>query len=300
MLDILIIGSGPAGLSASVYAARAGLSFSVLEREENGTGQIALTHQVDNYPGLLGITGFDLGERLRLHAEKLGADFICGEATKITPLEQGFDTLLSDGNALRSKTIIYAAGTRYRPLDIKGGDLEGISYCASCDGAFYKDCTVAVIGGGDTALTDALYLSNTAKRVLVIHRRKEFRAASYLVKRAKETPNIEFLLNTRVTELKGEKTVKSVVTDCNGIAQEIPVDGVFAAIGSDPNTAILKEIADLDNSGYIKAQEDGITSLSGLFAAGDVRTKALRQVVTAVSDGANCVSSAEAHLNLTQ
>lgn len=300
MLDILIIGSGPAGLTASIYAARSGLSFSVLEREENGTGQIALTHQVDNYPGLLGITGFDLGERLRAHAENLGAHFIDGEATKITPNGQGFNILLSDGGKLHSKTIIYAAGTRYRPLEIKGGDLEGISYCASCDGAFYKDCTVAVIGGGDTALTDALYLSNTAKKVLIIHRRDKFRAASYLVKRASETPNIEFLLNAQVTELKGEKTVKSVVINRSGIAEEIPVDGVFAAIGSDPNTAILKEIADLDNSGYIKAQEDGITSLSGLFAAGDVRTKALRQVVTAVSDGANCVSSAEAYLNLIQ
>ena len=296
--DIAIAGSGPAGLTAAIYAARAGLKAIVLEKDPMGSGQIAVTERVDNYPGLYGINGFDLGERFRQQAEALGTEIKDIEITAIKPVSGEFDLILKNGEKLHSKTVIYAAGTSYRRLDVKGSDLVGISHCATCDGVFYKGKTAAVIGGGDTAITDAIYLSRIAKKVLIIHRRDRPRAAKALEEKAKAISNIEFYLDARLEEILGENgRVSGIRLNQKGEEKEIAAEGIFAAIGSIPNTFILEGLVDLDQNGFIKAGEDGVTSLKGFFAAGDVRVKALRQVVTAASDGANCVNSAEKYIN---
>lgn len=300
MYDILIIGSGPAGLSAAVYAKREKLEAAVIEKEYMGTGQIAESERVDNYLGLYGTNGFNLGERFREHAEALEVGFIEGEVSKIIPENNSYTLVLQDDSKLQTKTVIYAAGAAARRLNIKGESEftgRGVSYCAVCDGAFYKGKTVAVIGGGDTALQDAVLLSKIADKVYLVHRRDEFRANKALQEKVKSTPNITLVLNTVPTEIVGEKKVEAIVLSTNGAEQEIAVDGVFAAVGTIPNTKLLQGIADLDKNGYVIADESGATSAKGIFAAGDVRTKPLRQVVTAVADGANCVISAEQYLS---
>ncbi|MCI6560426.1 MAG: FAD-dependent oxidoreductase [Ruminococcus sp.] len=299
MYDVIIIGSGPAGLSAAIYAQRAMLKAVVIEKEFMGTGQIAESSRVDNYPGLYGESGYDLGEKFRSHAEASGAEFIEAEITEIIPESGNYVLKLSDGKLLETKTVIYAAGTYRRRLNIKGEQefsARGISYCAVCDGAFYAGKSVAVIGGGDTALSDALYLSEMCERVYIIHRRDSFRGSEALQERVKKTPNIELVLNAVPTEFFGDKLLSGVKYIQSGEEKTLNVSGSFTAIGSVPNTELLKGIAELDNIGYIIAGEDGITSAGGIFAAGDVRTKKLRQVVTAASDGANCVESVRNYL----
>lgn len=299
MYDVIIIGSGPAGLSAAIYAQRAMLKAVVIEKEFMGTGQIAESSRVDNYPGLYGESGYDLGEKFRSHAEASGAEFIEAEVTEIIPESGNYVLKLSDGKLLETKTVIYAAGTYRRRLNIKGEQefsARGISYCAVCDGAFYAGKSVAVIGGGDTALSDALYLSEMCERVYIIHRRDSFRGSEALQERVKKTPNIELVLNAVPTEFFGDKLLSGVKYIQSGKEKTLNVSGSFTAIGSVPNTELLKGIAELDNIGYIIAGEDGITSAGGIFAAGDVRTKKLRQVVTAASDGANCVESVRNYL----
>lgn len=296
MIDIMIIGSGPAGLTAAIYASRAGMSYSVAEKDYMGSGAIAAAEQVDNYPGLYGISGYELGEKFHKQAEKFGAEIITKEAVKIQREQNGFTTFFKDGSQISSKTVIYAAGTSYRRLDIKGDKLLGVSYCAACDGAFYRNKTTAVIGGGDTALTDAVYLSKIAARVYLIHRRDKFRANKSLIEKVKNTSNIQTFMSSRAVEILGENNVSGIVIEQNGSRETLEVNGVFAAIGSVPNTEILKGFAELDNQGYIIADESGRTSVKGFFAAGDVRTKLLRQVITACSDGACCVDSAEKFL----
>lgn len=299
MYDVIIIGSGPAGLSAAIYAQRAMLKAVVIEKEFMGTGQIAESSRVDNYPGLYGESGYDLGEKFRSHAEASGAEFIEAEVTEIIPESGNYVLKLHDGKLLETKTVIYAAGTYRRRLNIKGEQefsARGISYCAVCDGAFYAGKSVAVIGGGDTALSDALYLSEMCERVYIIHRRDSFRGSEALQERVKKTPNIELVLNAVPTEFFGDKLLSGVKYIQSGKEKTLNVSGSFTAIGSVPNTELLKGIAELDNIGYIIAGEDGITSAGGIFAAGDVRTKKLRQVVTAASDGANCVESVRNYL----
>ena len=299
MYDVIIIGSGPAGLSAAIYAQRAMLKAVVIEKEFMGTGQIAESSRVDNYPGLYGESGYDLGEKFRSHAEASGAEFIEAEVTEIIPESGNYVLKLSDGKLLETKTVIYAAGTYRRRLNIKGEQefsARGISYCAVCDGAFYAGKSVAVIGGGDTALSDALYLSEMCERVYIIHRRDSFRGSEALQERVKKTPNIELVLNAVPTEFFGDKLLSGVKYIQSGKEKTLNVSGSFTAIGSVRNTELLKGIAELDNIGYIIAGEDGITSAGGIFAAGDVRTKKLRQVVTAASDGANCVESVRNYL----
>lgn len=296
MYDIVIIGSGPAGLSAAVYASRAQFSAVVAEKDYMGAGQIAASEQVDNYLGLPGINGYELGEKFREHAVSLGTEFFEGEVSGISKNAESYTVSFKDGSTLESRCIIYAAGTSYRRLEIPGGELLGVSYCATCDGAFYKGKTAAVVGGGDTALGDALYLSKVAEKVYLIHRRDTFRANRALQELVKKTPNIEVILNAVPTKVIGEKRVEGLEISVSGETKNFEVNGVFVAIGSVPNTGILDGICSLDKNGYIIAGEDGITSADGLFAAGDVRTKALRQVVTAVSDGANCVLSAENYI----
>lgn len=295
MYDVIILGSGPAGLSAAVYASRAGLSFAVIEKDYMGTGQIAYTEQVDNYLGYYGIDGFSLGEKFREHAEALGTEFIEGEVTELSRTDSGWKVALPDGNNFEAKTVIYALGASPKKLGIAGEEEfagRGVSYCALCDGAFFEGKTVTVIGGGDTALSDALYLSKTAEKVYVVHRRNKFRANASLVKKAEEAANIEFVLEAVPTEIIGAESVTGIKYTRNGTEKTLGTDGVFAAVGSLPNTSLLKDTADLDERGYVIADESCITSAEGLFAAGDARTKAVRQVITAAADGANAAVSA--------
>ena len=263
--DVGIIGSGPAGLSAAIYAKRANLSAVVIEKEYEGTGQIAESGRVDNYLGMPGISGYDLG-------------------------------VFADGSQVEAKTVIYAAGATPQRANIPGEQEyagKGVSYCAICDGSFYRGKSVAVLGGGDTALDDAVYLADVAEKVYVIHRRKEFRGAAVTVAKLREKENVIFVLEHQVKEIIGEQKVTGVVLED---ATVIDVNGVFVAYGAVPQTDLLKKFAVLDDSGYVRAGETGETALEGLYVAGDARTKKLRQVVTAVSDGANAATAVAEYL----
>lgn len=297
MYDTIIIGGGSAGLTAAIYAKRAQMSALVVEKVSEGTGQIAVTEQVDNYPGLFGVSGYDLAESFRKHAVELGAEFLVGEVQELEPDSENWRVLLSNGDSKTAKTLIYAAGTSYRKLGVPGDDKKRISYCAVCDGAFYKGKTAAVIGGGDTALSDALYLSKLAKTVYLVHRRGEFRANKSLQKQVSETPNITPIMSAVLSEITGGESADGIVYVKDGNTQRLAVDGIFAAIGSVPNSGLLKGICELDSSGYVIAGEDCVTSAKGIFAAGDVRTTPLRQVVTAAADGANAAISAESYIS---
>ena len=300
MYDTIIIGSGSAGLSAAVYAKRAVLNFIVIEKEYMGTGQIAESGRVDNYLGLYGENGFDLGEKFRQHAEALGAEFLESEVISIVKDGNAYKITLSDNSELLTKSIVFAAGANPRKLDIKGESEfsgKGVSYCAVCDGAFYKGKTTAVTGGGDTALEDALLLSKTCEKVYLVHRRDKFRANKALQNIVKNTENIELFLNAKPVEIIGDKKVKTLKILHNGEEKNLELDGVFVAVGTVPNSKLLYGVAKLDSHGYVIADETGATSAKGIFAAGDVRTKQLRQVSTAVADGANCIYSIEKYLN---
>ena len=292
MLDVLVIGSGPAGLSAAIYAKRANLNVLVAEKEYMGTGQIAESRQVDNYLGLVGKSGYDLGEAFLEDAGKLGVDFYEGEAVRYEKSDSGWKVYFDKDDGLKTKTVIYCAGAVHRPLGLPEESTyagKGISYCAVCDGAFYKDKVTAVVGGGDTALDDALYLSEICKKVYLIHRRSEFRGSASTLETIKQKENIELVTNAKIASVAGTNKVETIVLNNE---RTISVDGIFVAIGMMPQTETLKDLIDLDRNGYIVADETGKTSAPGFFAAGDVRTKQLRQIVTAVSDGANAAYSA--------
>ena len=294
MKDLAIIGSGPAGLSAALYAKRANLDVVVIEKEY--TGQIAESAQVDNYLGLCGISGYDLGEKFREHAESFGAEFLEGEAVSLEQKNGVWIITLQSGDIIEAKAVIYAAGATHRRLNVSGEEKfvgKGVSYCAICDGALYRGKTAAVIGGGDTALDDALYLSDMAKKVYLIHRRNEFRGSKKSVLKIRSRENIEIITPANVTDITGENRVNSILLD-NG--RRLFLDGVFIAIGMSPASDLVRNIVELNENGYIKADETGITKAAGLFCAGDVRTKKLRQVITAASDGANAAMSAAEYL----
>lgn len=300
MYDVIIIGSGPAGLSASVYAVRDQLKTIVVEKIHFGTGQISESDRIENYLGLYGENGYELGMKFREHALKLGVEFYEGEATKINISNGSYIVNFKNGYYLKSRSLIYAAGANHLKLGVKGEDEfygKGVSYCATCDGAFYKGKTVTVVGGGDTAFSYALLLSKIAEKVYLVHRRSVFRANKSLQKKLKAAVNVEFLLNSEIIEIMGSQKIKSINLIQNKTEKNILTDGIFIAIGIKPNTALLKNKVTLDDNGYIIADENGITSVPGLFAAGDVRKKRLRQIVTAVSDGACCAVSAEDYLN---
>lgn len=297
MLDAVIIGSGPAGLTAAIYAKRALLNSVVIEKDYLGTGQISVTEKVENYPGLFGISGYELGERFREHAIALGAEIKEGEVTSINKSGNVWAVALSDGSVMETKTVIYCAGASHRRLGVKGDDKQKISYCAVCDGAFYKGKTVAVIGGGDTALGDALYLSNIAETVYLIHRRNEFRANKALQEKVKAKDNIKLILEAVLEEVTGAEKADGIIYTSKGEQKRLSLDGIFCAIGSTPNTKLLEGVCHLDERGYVIAGEDTATSAPGLFAPGDVRTTPLRQVITAAADGANAIASAEEYIN---
>jgi len=302
-VDVLIIGSGPAGLAAAIYTGRAMLSTVVCERDYMSTGQIVESDCIDNYPGLPNIEGYELGEKFKAHAQAYGTEFIEDEVIKIEKSANGsFVIKFKSDNLLSVKAIIYAAGASHRKLGIDGEFAlrgAGVSYCAVCDGAFFKDKTTVVIGGGDTALGDALLLSKICKQVFVIYRGEKLRAAKSLQNNANDTVNIDIIYNAIPTSFNGDKHLSSISlkNTKTGKTAELNAEGAFIAIGSNPNSQILKGLVELDKSGYVVADETGKTSVPGIFVAGDVRTKALRQVVTAVSDGANAAISAENYIN---
>lgn len=301
MFDLIIIGAGPAGLAAAIYAARAELKFIVLEKEIMSGGQIINTYEVDNYPGLYHMGGFDLAMKFREHADALGASFVTGEVERIEAIPAGKKVICKDGTEYETKTVILSGGAKHRKLEVPGEDAlagSGVSYCATCDGAFFRGKEVAVIGGGDVAVEDALFLARLCKKVYVVHRRDTFRAAKTLVTRLTEAENVELVYDSVVKEIQGKFKVESLVLENKKTAEErtIALDGVFIAVGMLPETSAYKGLVELDAAGYIVADETGITSDPAVFAAGDIRTKALRQVVTAASDGANAVQSVERYL----
>lgn len=292
MLDVLVIGSGPAGLSAAIYAKRAGLDVLVTEKVYCGTGQIAESHQVDNYLGFPAMNGYDLGEKFREHAVNFAVDFKNGDVMHFEFAGGIWKAELQDGEILKAKTVIYAAGATHRHLEIPGETEfsgKGVSYCATCDGAFFKDKITAVVGGGDTALDDAIYLSDICKKVYLVHRRNEFRGTAKTVEQLRKKENVEFVLEAKPTKIVGTDKVQEL---CLEDGRSLAVDGVFIAVGMIPETNVVKDIVELEQNGYVVADETGKTSAVGFFAAGDVRNKMLRQVVTAVSDGANAATSA--------
>jgi thioredoxin reductase (NADPH) len=295
MYDLVIIGSGPAGLSAAVYAKRACLDLVVLEKEPMGGGQIIYTEQVDNYLGLPGKNGFDLAQEFEKHAKELGVSFREGDVQEVKKSEGGWQIFLKSGENIETKTVLLATGATHRKLGVPGENAlagAGVSYCATCDGAFFRDKTVAVVGGGDVALEDALYLAKTCKQVWLIHRRQGLRAVQLLQEQVKSTDNITFVPDSVIAEIRGANKVEQLLLRNVQDQTEttLALDGVFIAVGMDPQTEAVASVLSLDG-GYVPAGEDGITEAPGLFVAGDVRTKRLRQIVTAVSDGANAVTS---------
>lgn len=296
MFDVIIIGSGPAGLSAAVYAKRAMMKVMVLEKQGFGGGQIISADKVDNYLGMPKTDGVELAMAFCEHARQLGVEIENQEVVKILDKQEFKEVILSDNRIIKTKNVLIATGARHKKLGVAGEEkflTSGISYCASCDGNFYKDKEVAVVGGGDTALGDALYLSNLCKKVHLIHRRNSFRGSKATQEEIKKKENIILHLPWNVTEITGEQSVEKIhiMNTESKEKEEIPVSGVFVAVGMEPVTEFVRELVELDANGYIIAGEDGRTSQPGIYVAGDVRTKALRQVVTAVSDGANAIYS---------
>ncbi len=300
MYDLIIIGSGPAGLSAAVYGKRAGLDVLVLEKNHMSGGQVLNTYEVDNYLGLPGINGFDMGMQFREHADKLGVEHAEGE---VTGIEDGkVKKVITTDKEYEAYAIILAMGANHAHLNVPG-EAEftgrGVSYCATCDGAFYRGKTVAVVGGGDVALEDAVYLARFCEKVYLIHRRDEFRGAKILQKQVEALENIEVLYSHTVEEICGEETVsKLVIKDVkSGETKDLAVEGIFIAVGIVPATKWLPDWIEKDEKGYVVATEEGETSKTGIYAAGDIRTKALRQIITAVADGANAAVRAGQYVN---
>ena len=298
--DMIIIGGGPAGYTAALYAARAGLDTVVVEKMSIG-GQMALTDIIDNYPGFEeGVEGFTLGMKMQAGAERFGAKTVYAEVTKVA-LEGDVKRVITTDEVLFSRTVVIATGADPRTLGIPGEERligRGLHYCAHCDGRFYKGKEVMVIGGGNTAAADALYLSRLAAKVTVVHRRDTLRATRIYHEPLMQADNVEFLWDSAVVDytvdgrVQGAK-VKNLKT---GEVTEVSCDGIFVSIGRKPNTALFAGQVDLDDAGYIIADETTKTNIPGVYAVGDVRTKALRQVVTAVGDGAVAVHFAEEEL----
>lgn len=298
--DMVIIGGGPGGYSAALYAARAGLDVVVLEQLSAG-GQMALSHQIDNYPGFSeGIDGFTLGIQMQEGAERFGAKTEYAEVKSLDLLAEPKRVETSEGTFL-GKTVVYAAGAGPRKLGLPEEETlagQGLHYCAACDGMFYKGKTVVVIGGGNSAVADALLLSRLAEKVILVHRRDSLRADKVYHKALEEAENLEFRWNSVAVELLHRERLSGVrLKDVNsGRETDIPCDGVFVSVGRTPNTGLLKGQTALDAGGYVSAGESCRTNIPGVFAVGDVRTKALRQIVTAAADGAVAVHYAEEYL----
>ena len=298
--DLAILGAGPAGICAAIYATRAKLNTIWLDKKFVQGGQIVDTYEVDNYPGLPGITGLDLGEAMAGHAKKLGMK-PKREPVRSIEAEQGIKVIRTKKNEYRARAVIIACGATHRHLGIPGEEElsgMGVSYCATCDAAFFQDRTVVVVGGGNVAVEDAILLSRTCKKVYLVHRRDELRAEKILQECLFACKNVELIWDSIPLSIEGTDKVEALKIQNKKTQEEsfIETDGVFIAVGIVPGTEKFKDLVKLDEAGYIVAGEDGITSEPGIFAAGDIRTKNLRQVVTAVADGANAVASAQRYL----
>ena len=283
MYDLIIIGAGPAGLAAGIYASRARLSAIIIEQNFVNGGQIIDTYEIDNYPGLPGLSGMDLAAKMAEHAEKLGVQTVYGYVQNLD-LTGPVKKVVTDEETYEAKAVIIASGATHSKLGAEGENQYGgmgVSYCATCDGAFYRGKDVLVVGGGDVAVEDAIFLARGCNKVYVCHRRDELRAAKVLQERLLSLPNVEMVWNSNLKSITGG---------------HIPVSGVFIAVGITPRSEFARNHVAMDEKGYIVADETGATNVPGVFAAGDVRTKQLRQVVTAVADGANAVTSAEKYL----
>ncbi len=299
MYDIIIVGGGPAGLTAAVYARRAGKTVLVLERDALG-GQITWSPKVENYPAIQSISGMELGNLMAEQAMEQGADVEIEEVVEIEQRESGKHLRCAFGAEYDGKAVIIATGARPRML---GLDREtelvgsGVGYCAVCDGAFFQGQAVAVNGGGNSALQDALLLSETCSKVYLIHRRDRFRGEEMLVEALQARGNVEFVLNAVITELVGENELSGIVVEQNGIKRSIELNGLFVAIGHEPDNKAFANLITLDQSGYAASGEDCVTSTEGVFVAGDCRAKKIRQVTTAAADGAVAALAACAWLD---
>lgn len=289
--DIVIIGAGPAGYSAAIYAARAGLDTVLLEKMTPG-GQMANADLIENYPGFPeGIKGFELATQMKENAERFGIKTTMSEV-KSVELSDGIKTVSTPKKDYKAKVVIIAAGARPRPLGLdREKELigKGISYCATCDGMFFRQKEVAVVGGGNTAVSDVRYLAKICKKVYLIHRRNELRAGRESLKALEQLENVELVLESKVKALKGDIRLEAIDVETKSGIREIKVEGLFVAIGNVPNTELFRNVLALDDHGYIVADESLKTNIKGVFAAGDIRTKDLRQVVTAASDGATSI-----------
>ena len=286
MYDITIIGAGPAGLTAAIYARRANKKVLVLEANTYG-GQIITTDKIENYPVNPGISGFDFATKLYNQVKELGAEIKFEKVTDITENE-----VITTKNTYKTKTIIIATGRDNRKLNLENEEKltgKGVSYCATCDGAFYKNKVVAVNGGGNTAVEDAIYLSDIADTVYLIHRRDSFKAEEILMERLKQKQNIKLVLNTTITKINGDNKLESIEINNK---ETLKIDGLFIAVGQVPETENFKKLINSDDKGYIIAKEDCKTNIKNIFVAGDTRTKSLRQLVTATSDGAVAATEA--------
>ena len=300
MYDIIIIGSGPAGLSAAIYAQRACLDTIVIEKNGISGGQVLNTWEVDNYPGFPGVTGFELSRQFREHANKLGARVVQDEVVQVE-LSGNVKKVVCEEETYEARCVILASGAHHRTLEVPGEEElrgAGVSYCATCDGAFFRGRTVAVVGGGDAALEDAIFLARMCEKVYIVHRRDKLRGAKRLQERLQALENIEFVWNSETVAIEGDAQVEALRLRQTKTGEErrLDVEGVFIAVGIAPESELYAGQLELDEQGYIRADESGQTSVPGVFATGDVRTKALRQILTAASDGANCVASAERYL----
>ena len=299
--DMIIVGGGPGGYTAALYAARAGMSVIVLEKLSAG-GQMALTHQIDNYPGFVeGIDGFSLAENMQQQAERFGAETELAEVFSLN-LQADPKVIETSEGVFYGKTVVYAAGAGPRELGIPEEQEmigRGVNYCAACDGMFYRGKTVVIVGGGNTAAADALLLSRVAKKVILVHRRDTLRATKIYHKPLMEAENVEFRWNSAVVQLRHGEKLNAVVIQNLQTGEETVVecDGLFVSIGRKPATELVKDQLALDGSGYVLADESTRTSVPGVFAVGDVRTKVLRQIITAAADGAMAVHSAEEYLS---
>ena len=301
MYDLIIIGSGPAGLAAAIYAQRAKLNTLVIERAMVSGGQVLNTYEVDNYPGLPGIGGYELGMKFREHADKLGALFAEDEVVRVEDEGAGkVKRVVGEKDTYEAKSLILATGAHHRLMEVPGEkELSGagVSYCATCDGAFFRNKVTAVIGGGDVAVEDAIFLARMCSKVYVIHRRNELRAAKSLQEKLFSLDNVEMVWDSVAEEICGEGQVDSLKISNvkTGEKRTLSLQGVFIAVGITPESQAFEGLVEMEK-GYIKAGEDCATSAPGIFAAGDVRKKNLRQIITAAADGANAVTSAEHYL----
>lgn len=301
--DLIIVGGGPAGLTSAIYGLRAGLSVMLIEKAAPG-GQIAITPNVENYPGYLSINGFELSSKMYEQASELGLESVFDEVVKFD-FDGDVKKVVGTGKTYEAKSIILALGAKERKLGLEMEEKfigRGISYCANCDGAFFKGKDVAIVGGGNTSFDDCIYLSGVAGSVKLIHRSENFKAEEKLVNHAKDIANkqgnIDFVLNSEVKAINGTDKVESITVYNNvtGESNEISVSALFIAIGRKPDTANLRGVIELTKDGYIKTSEKMKTSVDGVFAAGDIREKDLRQIVTATSDGAIAAVSAHQYV----